>query len=223
MSQSPFLPEHFERVDESTDSEFYALPRFVVHIDDPAIAAASRAYAVLLPRAGEILDLMSSWRSHIPADLAAARITGLGMSEGEMADNPQLSEHVIHDLNVDPTLPFAADRFDGAINTVSVQYLIRPLEVFAEVYRVLRPGARYVVTFSTRCFPTKAVRIWTALGDKGHAQLVAAYFRHSAPWTDVTALDCTTVTPRGDPLFAVHARKPTADEPPPAGFEPDVG
>jgi SAM-dependent methyltransferase len=97
-------------------------------------------------------------------------------------------------------LPFADDRFDGAIDTVSIQYLIRPLEVFAEVYRVLRPGGRFVLTFSNRCFPTKAVRIWSALGDKGHAQLVAAYFARSAPWSDVRALDCNPDRGDSDPL-----------------------
>ena len=222
-----FSPEHFERVDDSSDGEFYTLPRLVVHIDDRAIEAAGRAYASLLPPNGEVLDLMSSWRSHIPSDLPLSRLVGLGMNAVEMDDNPQLSGHVVHDLNTDPQLPFEADSFDGAINTVSVQYLIHPVEVFAEVYRVLRPGARFVVTFSNRCFPTKAVRIWTALGDNGHIQLVGAYFRESAPWTEVQALDCISPHPgllppevalggpsgeegpdAGDPLFAVHARKP---------------
>jgi SAM-dependent methyltransferase len=211
-TESAFLPEHFERVDETPDSEFYSAPRFVVHIDDQAIDAAGRAYASLLPRDGEILDLMSAWRSHLPDDFLVARLVGLGMNAEEMAENPRLDEYVVHDLNADPVLPFEAGRFDGAIDTVSVQYLTRPVEVFAEVYRVLRPGGRFIVTYSNRCFPTKAVRIWTALGDKGHAQLVGAYFHRSAPWVDLAAYECNPSRTNGDPLSAVHARKPISEE-----------
>ncbi|HTE84025.1 MAG TPA: methyltransferase domain-containing protein [Dehalococcoidia bacterium] len=217
VTDSPFLPEHFERVDEAADSEFYSQPRFVVHIDDQAIEAAGRVYASLLPRDGEILDLMSSWRSHIPAGFPVSRLVGLGMNAEEMAGNPQLDAYVVHDLNLDPTLSFETDQFDGVIDTVSIQYLTRPVEVFAEVYRVLRPAGRFVVTFSNRCFPTKAVRVWTALGDKGHAQLIASYFLSSARWSDLQAVECNPARGAGDPLFAVHASKPPAGSPRPAG------
>ena len=206
MSEYSFRPEHFERVDESVDEEFYRQPRLVVHIDDGAIAAAREFYRSLLPPHGRILDLMSSWRSHLPVDSDFERVTGLGMNAAEMADNPQLGEYVVHNLNSDPSLPFGNDEFDAAINTVSVQYLTRPVEVFAEVHRVLRPGAPYLVTFSNRCFPTKAVRIWRSLNDEGHAQLIAAYFRSSAAWSDLHAVYCNPDAD-GDPLYAVYARK----------------
>jgi SAM-dependent methyltransferase len=125
----------------------------VVHIDDGAIAALGQAYAELLPRAGTLLDLMSAWRSHLPPELEAAtglEVLGLGMNAEEMADNPQLERFVVHDLNREPTLPFRSEVFDGAMCAVSVQYLTRPIEVFAEVARVLKPGAPFVVSFSNR-------------------------------------------------------------------------
>jgi len=206
MSEFAFQPEHFERVDETVDEEFYGQPRLVVHIDEDAIAAARELYRSLLPPQGRVLDLMSSWRSHLPQDLAFEKVVGLGMNAVEMGDNPQLSESVVHNLNTDPRLPFGRDEFDAAINTVSVQYLTRPVEVFAEVHRVLRPGSLYIVTFSNRCFPTKAVRIWRSLGDEGHAQLIAAYFRSSAAWSDLHAVYCNPDA-TGDPLYAVYARK----------------
>jgi SAM-dependent methyltransferase len=207
-----FQPEHFERIDESPDSEFYQEPRLVVHIDDGAIRAAGRLYASLLPNGGEILDLMSSWRSHLPEDFAShCHVVGLGMNDVELQENPQLSDWVIHDLNADPRLPFESDHFDGVIVTVSVQYLIQPVEVFSEVHRVLRPGARFIVSFSNRCFWTKAVRVWRELSDRGHAELVAAYFRQSAVWDDLHAVDTNAQAAGGDPLFAVHARKPSRD------------
>ncbi len=207
MSEFTFAPEHFERVDEAVDEEFYRQPRLVVHIDEGAIAAARDIYGSLLPPHGRILDLMSSWRSHLPQDSAYETVVGLGMNADEMAANPQLNDYVVHNLNTDPRLPFADGAFDAAINTVSVQYLTRPVEVFTEVYRVLRPGAVHIVTFSNRCFPTKAVRLWRALDDEGHAQLVAAYFRSSADWTGLRAVYCNPYTD-GDPLYAVYARKP---------------
>jgi SAM-dependent methyltransferase len=207
MPQSPLRPEFFEREDEAPDDDFYAEPRLVLHIDEPAIAAVGALYAELLPPGGEILDLMSSWRSHLPAAFSVGTLVGLGMNATELAENPQLDRAVVQDLNRDPRLPFESESFDGAINTVSVQYLTRPLEVFAEVHRVLRPGAPFIVTFSNRCFPSKAVRIWRSLGDAEHVQLVAAYFQASAAWTALHAEDRSPNPGRSDPLYAVHACK----------------
>lgn len=201
VSESPFLPEHFEREDPSPDGDFYTLPRLVAHIDDGAIAAAGRAYADLLPAGGAILDLMSSYLSHLPPGLDLSRLAGLGMNESELRANAQLTDFVTHDLNADPHLPYADGEFDGAIVTVSVQYLTKPVEVFRDVARVLRPGSPFVVTYSNRLFPTKAVRIWRLLDDRERASLVGSYFKHSGAFGPPAARDYST--PGGDPLFAV--------------------
>src|SRR6202521_5081841 len=134
--------EYFRRVDDTDDELFYSTPRLVVHIDDGAIAKVGEIYARILPQAGAILDLMSSWRSHLPAHLRLARLVGLGMNRAEMQDTPALTEIVIHNLNGAPRLPFADAEFDGAVVTVSVQYMTSPLETFAEVARELKPGAQ---------------------------------------------------------------------------------
>ena len=157
-----FQEYFFDRVDEGDDALFYSEPRLVVHIDQEAIAQIGRIFQELLPANGTLLDLMSSWRSHLPADFAKERIIGLGLNAVEMRENPDLDEHVVHDVNKDPELPFVTDSFDAVILTVSAQYLTRPVEVFREVNRVLKPGGPLVVTFSNRMFPTKAVRIWQA-------------------------------------------------------------
>lgn len=206
MGNAMELPgEYFRRYDDATDELFYAMPRFVVHIDDGAIRALTTLLAKVLPPGGVYLDLMSSWRSHLPADLKPTRVVGLGMNGAEMAENPQLDAYVVHNLNETPTLPLTTAEFDAAICTVSVQYMTKPLETFREVNRLLKPGGVFVVSFSNRCFPTKAIAAWVSSGDKEHRELVEYYFETAGNWsTPETAAH----TPRqSDPLYALWAHK----------------
>jgi hypothetical protein len=209
VEQPPFKPEHFSREDESLDPLFYAAPRLLVHIDDGAIAAAGRLYKELLPPGGALLDLMSSFRSHLPDSLPFSRLAGLGLNAVELHENPRLTDYAVHDLNADPTLPYDKSEFDGAVVTVSVQYLTKPVEVFREVARVLRPAAPFVITYSNRMFPTKAVRIWRALDDRDRANLIATYFKYAGGFGSVEARDCTAygASSPGDPLYAVWAHR----------------
>jgi SAM-dependent methyltransferase len=198
----------FQREDESPDPVFYSEPRFTVHIDDAAIAAVSEVYREILPDDGVILDLMSSWRSHLPPDAGYEEVVGLGLNADEMADNPRLDRYVVHDLNDEPRLPFEDESFDGAVVTVSVQYMTQPIAVFREVNRVLRSGAPFVLTFSNRCFPTKAIAAWLATTDQQHANIIATYFHESGNWGEVYAQDRTRRTDGyTDPLYAVWAWK----------------
>lgn len=201
-----FPPAAYARDDESADDGFYAMPRKVVHIDDAAIAALGALYARVLPAEARLLDLMSSWRSHLPAELRPRSVVGLGLNAEEMADNPQLSAHVVHDVNREPRLPFADAEFDGASCAVSVQYLLHPVRVFREVARVLRPGAPFVVSFSNRCFPTKAVAVWLGSTDAQHVLLVRAYFDAAGGFSDAREEDCSPGA-GADPLLAVWARR----------------
>jgi SAM-dependent methyltransferase len=201
-----FPPAAYEREDESPDERFYAVPRKVVHIDDGAIAALGRLYTDVLPARGRLLDLMSSWRSHVPGECAAREVVGLGLNAEEMADNPRLTTHVVHDVNREPRLPFGDAAFDGAMCAVSIQYVIHPVLTFREVRRVLRPGAPFVVSYSNRCFPTKAVAVWLGATDEQRVALVRAYFEAAGGWTDARAEDRSPGA-GGDPLHAVWARR----------------
>ncbi len=197
-----FPPGFFDRADPSPDDVFYAPTRFVAHIDDGAIAAVGALYAEL-GVSGRVLDLCSSWISHFeqpPADLVA-----LGMNGDELAANEQAATWLRHDLNADPRLPFDDDDFDDAVCCVSVDYLVRPIDVFTEVARVVRPGGRFVCTFSNRCFPTKAIRGWLATDDATHLAIVAEYYRRADGFAEPTVQTRREGAPGRDPLHAVWA------------------
>ena len=204
MSALP--PAAFAKVDDGPDAAFYAAPRFVTHIDGRAVAAVTALYRELLPAGGLILDLMSSWVSHLPDDVAYGGVVGHGMNAAELAANPRLGRWFVQDLNAEPALPLPDAGLDGAGLCVSVQYLQHPVAVLSEVRRALRPGAPLVVTFSNRCFPTKAVAIWTALGGSRQAELVTRYLEEAG----FAAIESRQVLrPPGDPLWAVIGRAPS--------------
>jgi len=169
----------FRRQDPRPDQDFYAGPRFVDHLDSAAIAQISSLYGRLIAPGSRVLDLMASWHSHLPAELEPAAVTGLGMNREELNANPLLAERVVHDLNRDPVLPFPDVVFDAAVCTVSVEYLTQPFAVFREVARVLRPGGRFIVTFSNRWFPTKVIALWEGIHEFERPGLVLEYFLES--------------------------------------------
>jgi SAM-dependent methyltransferase len=198
-------PDLFRRLDESPDADFYAVPRLVTHIDDATIAALTALYRERIPAGARVLDLMSSWVSHLPADVAYACVAGLGMNAEELARNPRLTERVVRDLNATPALPWADGVFDAVVNAVSIQYLIRPVEVFAEVRRVLRPGGLHIVATSHRMFPTKAIAAWHALQPADRLALVCRYVELAGGYDEPRVLDRS---PRdADPLWIVLASR----------------
>ncbi|MEP6563252.1 MAG: methyltransferase domain-containing protein [Nakamurella sp.] len=204
-------PAFFDRADSAPDAEFYAWPRLVTHIDDRAIAAVRDLYTELgldgdadEPR--RVLDLMSSWTSHLAS--APAQLVVLGMNQVELDANQMATKRIVQDLNTDPRLPLADSSVDGVLCCVSVDYLIRPVEVLAEAARVLRPGAPIAVTFSNRCFPSKAIRGWLATDDDAHGAIIGEYLRLAGGFTPA---EVSLRTPGGnyggDPLWAVVSRR----------------
>ena len=196
----PYTATDMKRLDESDDSRFYDMPRYVTHIDDRAIAALTAFYetefiAMRQRRNGtpiDVLDLCSSWISHFPEDAAPflGRVVGIGMNGEELSANKQLNEYYVQDLNKETHLSkFDDNSFDIICNVVSVDYLTSPREIFQEMYRILRPGGVCLMTFSNRCFPTKAVGMWLQADDIGRMTIVASYFHYTAKWASIEALD----------------------------------
>jgi len=210
--------EPFSREDSAEDTEFYRTPRLVQHIDSQARAFISDLYARFLQPGMRVLDLMTSWVSHLPEDAKDFHVVGLGLNREELDANPQLNDRVVHDLNTCPRMPFDDAAFDLVICTVSVEYLVRPVEVFTEVARMLKPGGKLVVTFSDRWFPTKAIQLWTELNPFERVGLVLSYLRQSGGFRDLKS-ETWRGWPRpqddkyagqldlGDPVFAAWATR----------------
>lgn len=230
----PYTEEDFKRLDETQDTQFYTSARFVNHIDDKAIASLTSFYQSIFSsfatpnttanpvtaatttasskgkEGAVLLDLCSSWVSHYPKSFKGQRVVGMGMNQEELSANKALTETVVNDLNVNPKLPFEDNTFDVVTNTVSVDYLIHPLEVFKEINRVLKPGGVSVMSFSNRCFPTKVISMWLrrGVGELERAWVVGSYFHYAGGFEPPQAQDITRGS--GDPMIVVFARKRAA-------------
>src|SRR6185369_15176769 len=201
-------PGAFVRIDEEDDEVFYEPPRLVHHIDENAIAALSDCYRRTLPQGGVLLDVMSSWVSHLPPEIDYAEVIGHGMNAAELAANPRLTRHFVQNLNRDPHLPLADNSVDAATICVSIQYLQRPVAVLGEIARVLRPAGPLVISFSNRCFWTKAVAVWCALDDRGHIALVEQYLAAARFKRIETQRLAEWIEDEQDPLYAVIGHTP---------------
>lgn len=203
-----FPPQMLARMDEAPDAEFYREPRFVNHIDDATIAALTDFYREFVPSGSDVLDLMSSWVSHLPGDVEYARVAALGMNEAELSANPRADEHCVHDLNTNPELPFESGSFDRALIAVSIQYLTRPVEVLAEAARVLRDDGAICIAMSHRLFPTKAIAAFHRLQPAQRVRLVSTYLSR-AGFGSVRFVDRSP--DNADPLWLVLGEKSTQD------------
>lgn len=173
-------PPALKRKDEVEDAVFYTKPRLTHHLDAVCRAEITALYQAFLKPGIQVLDLMSSWVSHLPDAPNLPddfQVTGLGMNSAELAANPRLTERVQQDLNQNPVLPWQAGKFDLVICTASIEYLTDPVTVLTEVWRVLKPGGTLIITFSDRWFPNKAIQVWNDLHPFERLGLVLSLLR----------------------------------------------
>ena len=218
MKTDFFSGQAFRREDETPDSKFYNNPRYVQHIDNTAIEMVKNTYGRFLKDGMNVLDLMSSWQSHLPDNLRFKRVAGLGLNARELKKNPRVSEPVVQDLNENSRLPFETGYFDAVVCTVSIEYLTDPLAIFREVARVLRDDGYFIVTFSNRWFPSKAIKIWQELHEFERMGMVLEYFIRSGGFRNLQTYSIRGL-PRphddkyfpglryADPVFAVWGQK----------------
>lgn len=214
-----YAPDAFARRDETDDGIFYSVDRFVEHLDSVALSTVERIIGgLIIEERAVILDLMAGWDSHIPDTVNPLRVTGLGLNENELLKNEALTDHVLHDLNENPVLPLDDSTFDVVLNTVSVDYMTQPVQVFREVGRVLKPNGLFLVIFSNRMFPQKVVKLWWRLSEEERVVLVEELFRYSDAFEEPRVL-VSRGKPRpaddkyahtglpSDPVYAVFAEK----------------
>ncbi len=203
------------KLDPSDDTLFYNYPRFVTHVDSGFIGQLTDLYREYLQPQTCILDLMSSWVSHLPPEMLFVHVEGHGMNREELAANPRLDHFFVQNLNQNPILPFPDQSFDAVLNTVSVQYLQQPEQVFAEVHRVLKPQGLFIVSFSNRMFFQKAIQAWRDASEAGRVELVKRYFDSVPGFEAVKVIQ--RVAPlswmsflgggNGDPFYAVIGQR----------------
>ncbi len=208
-------PEHRTKQDPANDNDFYDAPRFVTHVDSGFIEQLTDLYQTKLQPNTRILDLMSSWVSHLP-ELEFAHVEGHGMNREELAKNPRLDNYFVQNLNQNPKLPLNNEDFDAVLITVSVQYLQYPEAIFAEIYRVLKPGGIVIVSFSNRMFAQKAIAIWRDNSEANRVELVKKYFQGIAGYSEPEVISKQAPIPSflqllgmagADPFYAVMATK----------------
>jgi len=209
-------PAQRTKLDESSDTFFYDAPRFVTHVDDGFIQRLTDLYRDRLTPGSRIFDMMSSWVSHLPDDLALDWVEGHGMNAEELAKNRRLDHYFVQNLNEIPRLPLADQSFDAVLNTVSVQYLQQPEAVFGEIYRILKPGGLAIISFSNRMFYQKAIAAWRDGSESNRVSLVKGYFKSvpgfSTPEVVTHASSIPPILqmlgmPGGDPFYAIVAER----------------
>lgn len=209
-------PEQRTKLDETDDRDFYNFPRFVTHVDEKFIDRLTDLYREKLQPQTRILDLMSSWVSHLPPEMEFAQVEGQGMNQEELAKNPRLDRYFVQDLNLDPHLPFGDREFDAVLNAVSIQYLQYPEAVFSEICRILKPGGIAIVSFSNRMFYQKAIAAWREATDRGRVELVKNYFASVPGFSQPEAIASEPDIPSflqmlgfggADPFYAIVARR----------------
>jgi len=211
-----FSGDALQRADETIDSDFYSQARHINHLDEAAQVQLKSVYNDLIPPRSDILDLMSSINSHIDDRLERNKITGLGMNKEELAANPGLDEILVHDINQQQRLPFDDASFDIVVCSLSIEYITQPSRLFDEVARILRPDGRFIISFSNRWFPGKAVQVWNNLHDFERIGLVMEYFIASAHFGDINTWSLRGIPrpvndkhniPLSDPVYVVWANR----------------
>lgn len=208
-------PTHRTKLDNSDDREFYSVPRFVTHVDQGFIDQLTQLYSDRLLPNTRILDLMSSWVSHLP-EMEFAHVEGHGMNQEELARNARLNHYFVQNLNENPKLPLIDQDFDAVINCVSVQYLQYPDAIFSEIHRILKPGGIAIISFSNRMFFQKAIAAWREGTQASRVELVKSYFQSVPGFSLPEVIVHQSTVPSflqmlgvggGDPFYAVIAQR----------------
>ncbi|MCP2730383.1 class I SAM-dependent methyltransferase [Limnofasciculus baicalensis] len=211
-------PEQRTKLDDTDDTLFYAIPRFVTHVDEGFIQQLTQLYRDRLQPNSRILDLMSSHISHLPEEIEFAHVEGHGMNPEELARNRRFHRYFTQDLNKNPKLPLPDEDFDAVLICVSVQYLQYPDAIFSEIHRILKPGGIAIISFSNRMFYQKAIAAWRDGTETSRVALVKGYFKSVSGFTPAEVITHLSSIPSflqilgistGDPFYAIISNRST--------------
>ena len=209
-------PHQRTKLDDTNDTDFYAMPRFVTHVDESFIEELTQLYRDRLKPNTSVFDMMSSWVSHLPEEIEFAHVEGHGMNEEELSRNPRLDHYFLQNLNENPSLPLADADFDAVLNCVSVQYLQYPDAIFSEIHRILKPGGIAIISFSNRMFYQKAITAWRDGTEASRVELVKSYFQSIPGFSPPEIITRQSSVPNflqmfgvggGDPFYTVISQR----------------
>ena len=199
--------------DISDDEIFYQQPRFVHHLSDSFRNRLTSLYSEYLLNHHIILDLMSSWVSHLPSNISYKKVIGHGMNEAELSSNERLDRFFVQNLNKKQNMPIEDSSVDVGLIVAGWQYLQYPEKVSLELSRVIKSDSLLIISFTNRAFWTKAPNIWTYSSEEKRIEYVTSVLTSNG-WRIEKILNEKTqdkklfgfYSSESDPFFSVIAR-----------------
>ena len=199
--------------DISDDEIFYQQPRFVHHLSDSFRNRLTSLYSEYLLNHHIILDLMSSWVSHLPTNISYKKVIGHGMNEAELSSNERLDKFFVQNLNKKQNMPIEDSSVDVGLIVAGWQYLQYPEKVSLELSRVIKSDSLLIISFTNRAFWTKAPNIWTYSSEEKRIEYVTSVLTSNG-WRIEKILNEKTqdkklfgfYSSESDPFFSVIAR-----------------
>ena len=149
------------KIDNNDDKIFYQQPRYVHHLSVSFRDRLAKLYSKYLCKDKIILDLMSSWVSHLPSNIKFKKVIGHGMNEAELKSNKRLDSYWIQDLNKTQRMPILDSIVDIGLIVAGWQYLQYPEKVSLELSRIIKRDSYLIISFTNRAFWTKSPNVWT--------------------------------------------------------------
>tara|TARA_Y100001968_G_C19149994_1_gene615706 strand:- start:39 stop:692 length:654 start_codon:yes stop_codon:yes gene_type:complete len=163
-----------QKEDNKDDEIFYSNPRFVYHLDKSFRNRLTSLYSEYLKPNTILLDLMSSWVSHLPENITFKKVLGHGLNKIELAANKRLDEYWVQNFNKDQILPLEDSSVDYCTLVAGWQYLQYPELISSELKRIIKPNGQLIISFSNRAFWQKSPRIWVEGSSLDRANYISA-------------------------------------------------
>ena len=205
--------EDRDKSDISDDEIFYQQPRFVHHLSDSFRTRLTSLYSEYLLNHHIILDLMSSWVSHLPTNISYKKVIGHGMNQAELSSNERLDSFFVQNLNKKQNMPIEDSSIDVGLIVAGWQYLQYPEKVSLELSRIIKSDSLLIISFTNRAFWTKAPNIWTYSSEENRIEYVTSVLTANG-WRIEKVLNEKTqdkklfgfYSSESDPFFSVIAR-----------------